>query len=632
MPPLWRHGRAKVFGFMDVLAKVVSENGQEFEMLRFVLGLGVILLLVSCTKKVAVHRNLGPDQAICQSAIDLRSGNTEPIRKKANPARCFLQSHVLPAPNLKQKSNQPDEVPKTWAQTAVSQGRELHQSDAFNLAFVEIADSGDFQRPQQLAALTSHLNAVHRAGVQNYVITFVHGWRHDASLRDDDVRKFRILLGYARAALNTRCVDQGLYCNVSLTGVLVAWRGRSLAEPILIADGKLNPFNLIVAPTIWDRKSQSDKLGDGRDSPLAQVLDAIDAELTLGAGNPQKDKFLIFGHSLGGNMLANLMQERSLTAINDFPMRGAAMSPPLGDLVVLINPASEAEKWTSLQQAMRSKVNLDRADNFLSSTVDGKLDEDLWRRLKPWREMFPMTQRPVYISITATANWHNSERQGRKIAYDSATGVLFPLSRWFTGARTPEDRMAIGHLTPTYRTQKTLFSPARGSTHELSVNESAGKRASYQLSATPTMSRCDPANGWLLAVRRDQQDKQWTYGDAWDYGLSADQADGQLGAAENIARGVNPASVQWRHSLNLSHQRDLWSVVSGRSPFWNVRAFDTAIREHHGWVNYPMWCALNQLVLDDVVKSGPLDDTVEAMIEVRSERNTAEQPGEKQQP
>lgn len=601
-------------------------------MLRFVLGLCFTLFLAGCTDKDTVHRNLGPDQAICQSAIDLRKGNTEPIRKNDNPARCYLQSHKLPEPDLKSDPKKPGEVPISWAQTAANSGRDLHQSDVYSLAFVEIADSGDFQHPQQLTALTTHLRAAHQAGKQNYVMAFVHGWRHDASLRDDDVRKFRILLGYARAALNTRCVDQGLYCNVTLTGVLVAWRGRSLAEPIVIADGKLNPFNLIVAPTIWDRKSQSDNLGDGTNSPLAQVLDGIDAQLTLGPGNPKKDKFLVFGHSLGGNMLASLMHERSLDAIARHPMGHNPMAPPLGDLVVLINPAAEAEKWTSLQQAMRSKVKLSRNDNFLSSTVDGETDENLKRRLKPWREMFPMTQRPVYISITATANWHNFERQGREIAYDSATGVLFPLSRWLAGADTPEEKLAIGHLAPTYRTQQTLVSAARGSTHELTVNKSAGERASYQRSATPTMSRCDPANGWLLAVRRDQQAKNWPYGDAWDYGLSPNEADGQLKAAENIARGVNPASVQWRHILNLSKQRDLWSVVSGRSPFWNVRAFDTAIKEHHGWVNYPMWCTLNQLVLDDVVKSGPLDENVEAMIQVGLKMEAAEQNTAKQQP
>lgn len=595
-------------------------------MLRFVLSLAAILLLAGCTSKIEVHRSLGPDQAICQSIIQLNKGNTEPIRKDDNPARCFLQTHALPVPDLKPNPDTPDLVPLTWAQTAASSGRDLGQSDAYTLAFVEIADSGKFQHPQQLSALTSHLNARHQARVQNYVIAFVHGWRHDASLRDDDVRKFRILLGYARAALNTRCVDQGNYCNVALTGVFVAWRGRSLAEPVVVADGKLNPFNILVAPTIWNRKAQSDRLAAGENSPLTQILDGIEQQLVLAPGNPQKDKFLIFGHSLGGNMLASLMEQRSLNAIAAHDGHdgrdghdghdGHAMAPPLGDLVVLLNPASEAAKWTSLQLAMRSKVQLSRADNFLTSTVDGELNEDLWRRLKPWREMFPMTQRPVYISITATANWHGFDRQDRKIDYDSATGVLFPLSRWLAGARTPEQKLAIGHLVPDYRTQKTLNGPTIGATHELSVNQSAGKRASYQGSATPSLSRCDVANGWLLAVRRDQQDKMWTYGDAWDYGLSPREADGQLEAAENIARGVNPASIQWRHSLNLRRQRDLWSVVSGRSPFWNVRAMDTAIREHNGWVNYPMWCALNQLVLDDVVDPGPLDDNVKAILEV----------------
>jgi hypothetical protein len=111
----------------------------------------------------------------------------------------------------------------------------------------------------------------------------------------------------------------------------------------------------------------------------------------------------------------------------------------------------------------------------------------------------------------------------------------------------------------------------------------------------------------LLDVRQDQTAQGWSFGDGWDYGLTPDQAEARLTAAENVARGHNPASVQWRHSLNLNGRPGLWSVAQGRSPFWNVRVLDTAVREHAGYVNYPLWCALNQLVLDDVTTPRPAD-------------------------
>lgn len=577
----------------------------------WVIWLAVLGLVASCTPLDKVHRALGPDQAICGDVLDLARRNVESNQDQDNPARCYLQSHVVPAVDLAPETSNGD-----WPTLATSAGRDLKQGQSYHLGFVEIGDTGTLLAPRQLHDLRAHLSRNRQAGQQNYVIAFVHGWRHDASLRDLDVKKFRTLLGYARAALNTRCVMRGAYCNAALTGVFVAWRGRSFAEPVLVADGTFNPMAVIAAPTLFDRKVKSDVLGAG--PALAGVLDQVQDRLRLDPGRTSADKMLVVGHSLGGNMLASLMEDRASAAIRAHPLpapggAAPALRPPLGDLVVLINPAAEAAKWTRLQQEMRQKVGLGIPDNQLSASIEDQIDPDLWQKLRPWREMFPLDQRPVYLSITAAANWSGFETNGRSVAYDGATGVLFPIARWFQGLRAPEDRKAIGHHAPHYRTQKTLISPAAGTTHEFSVNQGTGERARYDLSAQPATSWCDPAEGWLRAVRDDQIAQGWSFGDAWDYGLSPRESDGRLGAAENIARGINPASVQWRHSLNLSGQPGLWSVVPGRSPFWNVRALDTAIREHAGYVNYPMWCAINQLVLDDITSPRRPDPTVDAV-------------------
>jgi len=303
------------------------------------------------------------------------------------------------------------------------------------------------------------------------------------------------------------------------------------------------------------------------------------------------------------------------------------MKPILGDLVVLLNPAAEANKWTDLQDAMRARAGLSQDNNALSSTLpNGQVDRKLQASLQPWRQLFPVTQRPVYVSITSTRDWADFEVRGRKVDYDSATGALFPFAQRLLGKTKPTEQQAIGHLNPDYISQKHLNGPAIGASHELSVNKGTGTRARYQQTGRPNEAWCDPATGWLTAVRADQKAANWTYSDGWDYGLTPKQAEGSKSrAAANIARGLNEASVQWRHSLNLEGKPNSWSVVSGRSPFWNVRALDNAIREHGGWVNYPMWCALNQLVLDDVtnvVTEAPVVEDVRKA-ESRIEKSTA---------
>ena len=63
--------------------------------------------------------------------------------------------------------------------------------------------------------------------------------------------------------------------------------------------------------------------------------------------------------------------------------------------------------------------------------------------------------------------------------------------------------------------------------------------------------------------------------------------------------------MQIRHQLGLKDEetgKTVWrsSVAAARSPFWNIRATDTVIEKHGGFVNYPLWCVINQLFLDPV--------------------------------
>ncbi|MGR1582909.1 hypothetical protein ACSSNL_15750 [Thalassobius sp. S69A] len=577
---------------------------------------------VGCTQAGKVHRTGAPqDQACQQGDIDLGKRNKEGRADLRARVRCSYQGHVLPAPD-------PRDAPKGWTDLANEASRSLTEPDRYDLAFVELAAGQHEVTTGQMQALRAQLKAKGRAGLQNVVVTYVHGWRHDAAVRDADVLKLRMVLGYTRAALNSRCIERGDYCNASLTGVFVGWRGRSFNEPVLSIEGGMNPFAIGAIPTVWDRKDASTRLGQGAGSALDWVLRGVQGPLHLMPGNAKADKMLVFAHSFGGNMMTNLMRGYAEQAIDNHPMRrnGARMDPLIGDLVVLLNPATQAQNWTAIQRQERRHAGLSDDQHQVVAGYYNQ-DRDFQRKLAKWQNMYPSDQRPIYISMTSTPKWHGIETRGRRPRSDFATGTLFPLARRVAGFEGREQYRTIGHLNPLYtRTQKEtdaegvyprerLAGPPVGASHEFSVNQGIGRHPSYADSMIPDASWCTDASGWLTQARQYQVDKHLQSGTRsqdgyWDYGL-----DERFKAIPNVAAGRNPASVQWRHSLWLPYQKNRISVASSRSPFWNVRALDTAIKDHHGWVSYPMWCAINQLVLDDVTARRPgaaVRETLEA--------------------
>ncbi len=597
----------------------------------------VLASLAACTDPQTIYRMIDPADDVCLPLYQLGPKNRE-HRQKGMPheqnLRCFLQTHELPA--------DPTPGGYAWRAEADRFGRDLKGGNRYHLAFVEMSEAGTQHLPAQMRRLRGHLRDRQKAGQQNYVVAYVHGWRHDAEILDRDVENLRLVLAYTRAALNTRCVARGEYCNTALTGVFLAWRGRQFKEPPSVQGRGGDLFKVMAAPTFWNRLQQSTSLGE-TGKALETVLEDIHGQLKIGTPGKKANKLLIFGHSMGGNMLATLMEKHLLDSKGNLvnhqaPALGATgreFKPVFGDLVVLLNAASKASRWTSLQRAERKLAGLEN-DHYLTSNDGGR---DVWRReksdrLRVWRSLYPITQRPVYISLTSTANWWLGQGRNRPINHDSATGAIFPLGRSVSGVSARENRIAIGHLLPNYRADRLELVPGAepvGLSHEFIVRQGAlvtqpdgtrvGQKAAYKAATDPMTSWCEPANGWLLAARQEARrtnaqgqttqgttarfDQFWAYGDG----------------TENIAPQRNGASVLWRHQINLDDRKRGLSVVPGTSPFWNVRTLDTAIRGHRNWVSYPMWCALNQLVLDDVTAQRRVDPNVKVILDAQPEQN-----------
>jgi len=108
---------------------------------------------------------------------------------------------------------------------------------------------------------------------------------------------------------------------------------------------------------------------------------------------------------------------------------------------------------------------------------------------------------------------------------------------------------------------------------------------------------CPTAHGWLSRTK-DEKVKEEARSDGRarkHYATNWDSYD--LKPSEIASEGF-PA-------LRFIHGFDTGGIsppTRANDPFWNIRAFDTALAEHDGYMLTSFICSMNQLVLDDVTR------------------------------
>lgn len=270
------------------------------------------------------------------------------------------------------------------------------------LGFIEFDDQGMPHRRAQANAVLDALWA--RAASEDLlIVVYVHGWKHNAAEGDDNVRHFRALLS-ALGQLEAEVSKSADRTRRRIAGVYLGWRGLSLDAGLLT--------NL----SFWDRKNTAHRVGAGgvseilvRLEQVRNVRNKVDRAHDNGAS-----RLVIVGHSFGGAVvytaLAEILVERFVVTTGATGVvRDAA---GVGDLVVLLNPAFEANRFAPLQA-----MAVERRSYFDS-------------------------QLPVLAILTSEA--------------DDATGRAFPLGRSFSTLfetySSPEqgtgDRTAVGHYKP----------------------------------------------------------------------------------------------------------------------------------------------------------------------------------------
>ena len=511
----------------------------------------------------------------------------------------------------------------------------------------------------QLDALKEHL-----ASGSHYVVVFIHGWRHDARIGDQNIADLRLYAAHAARFLAQRCPSDPTVCDMDVTAVFVGWRGARVDELGLkgLFGDAIGGFlgNLSAGATLFDRKPVSEQVAPGAISAL-RTLEGV---MAPDPASPRRhNKMIVFGHSLGGNMLATGLRDDLVKAV-DRHVPGSVMPPVLGNLVVLLNPAAEASKWTDIQREVWH-----RTVQTVGTQPATQPHED---------DLFPRDQKPVVVSVTAAlafpagglrrgdCEWIGltiddgyaaARRRIRQrlagtdsmfdagVDYDWATHDLFPTFKFdFRPASAFLDHVAarIEHRQPLG--QSCAHFPAPGLLAELQTLplRTIALLAStfpFQTSAqeqSHTIGNLDPprpAAGLLsdrlpsaapfgtthelLGLHEQGKEAHHPYATLADAPIDCPATNTWLSRARQArmdtgglywdsevlapaAQGLEGGGKPAAHFLHGFELSGTAPITQANDPFWNMRAFDNALSRHDGYRLTSFICAMNQLVLDDI--------------------------------
>ena len=278
----------------------------------------------------------------------------------------------------------------------------IESAPDYKLGFVEFDDQGWFWNTNQKNAVEELIRKEAGIGQTNnaqgiVMVVFAHGWKNNAATNNANVEMFRATLKQLGAAEEV----QTNHAPRKVVGVYAGWRGLSAT---------LEPFK---ETSFWERKNTAHKVGGyGAMTELLVELESLQQESNDSlATNAPRTELIIVGHSFGGAAVYSAISQIVTERFVDTIKRGLPLKP-LGDQVILLNPAFEAARHYNLNQLAISIAQ------------------------------YPTNQRPVLSIFTSKGDW--------------ATHYAFPIGRFFStifeknrdAAQREANRDAVGWFEP----------------------------------------------------------------------------------------------------------------------------------------------------------------------------------------
>lgn len=217
----------------------------------------------------------------------------------------------------------------------------IEEAPGFALAFIEFDDQGEMWSPVQLARALARIEEANQHERGAVVVVFVHGWQHNASPEDGNVKSFtQVLAQLVEMEQQSAGGDPR-----PVVGIYLGWRGKTGAIPGL---------RML---TFWGRANTARRIAG------TSATEAIYSALVKAKSNP-RSKTIVIGHSFGGQIVELALTQALVGTLLASQEREI---PFPADLVLLINPAAkslQAKQFVDMLQRNRIKLyRTDRAGN-----------------------------------------------------------------------------------------------------------------------------------------------------------------------------------------------------------------------------------------------------------------------------
>lgn len=199
----------------------------------------------------------------------------------------------------------------------------------------------NYIKEQRLAAQSGNEEAI--------VVTFVHGWRHNAESTDDNLVTFSKIIDDLQVQADNAyrsCHDANSHIprdrcprqHARFIGIYVAWRGQVVRTPFDYA-------------TVFDRELGAKRTAlVSMSEVFTRIRNAAKQTSEDQKGLPDNPaRFLLFGHSYGGLIVERAMSQMLISSLAPEHRKemehcsdGTLGVRPFADLILLINPAADA--------------------------------------------------------------------------------------------------------------------------------------------------------------------------------------------------------------------------------------------------------------------------------------------------
>ncbi|CCD84251.1 exported protein of unknown function [Bradyrhizobium sp. ORS 285] len=214
------------------------------------------------------------------------------------------------------------------------------------------------------------------------IVLYVHGWMHAANRNDENYTQFDTLVQRLAAASPDKQV----------LGIYIGWNGST-------GNGFLDYFSF------WSRFRVADRITQS--AILARIVGTIG---NIRGVSGKRDSFIAIGHSFGARMLFAAVNAPTIVDVEKaYPKPNSnkyQLVKASADAVLLLNPAFEASRYSTIDSFMRNE------------------------------EVFPPEQPPLVVTVSTDNDW--------------ATKLAFPLGQFADFSFDKRALVTLGNYAPFY--------------------------------------------------------------------------------------------------------------------------------------------------------------------------------------